>query len=318
MELKMNADKSKLQKLTDIAHLYYEQDLTQNEIAKKYGVSRPLISRMLKEAKAAGIVKIEICSPFPEGSYVMEQAVERFQIRGGMAVQNRGNDNLTNDAVSRAAISYLTELEQASYGIGWGHIIGNLVSLMEKSEPVDGLAARVCPLIGNSGVGNRNYHSNELVRIFALQCHAAPEYFYAPFIVTSEQERDIFKELESYRLIEKIWSGLDVALVNIGNYPSVPDFASEARYGDVLRKEKAVGKILNYYLDVNGRIFHSENDYALQIPLDLLAQVKHVVGICSANTSPKALAGALRTGLVHHLIAPEEVLRGAVEFAEGS
>lgn len=313
----MNADKNKLQKLTEIAHLYYEQDLTQNEIAKKYGVSRPLISRMLKEAKAAGIVKIEICSPFPEGSYVMEQAVERFHIRGGKAVSNRGNDNLTNDAISEAAIRYLLELKQAGYGIGWGHIIGNLVSLMEKSDPVDGLAARVCPLIGNSGVGNRNYHSNELVRIFALQCHAAPEYFYAPFIVASEQEREIFEELESYRQIEKIWAGLDVALVNIGNYPSVPDFASEARYGDVLRKEKAVGKILNYYLDVDGRIFHSENDYALQIPLEMLGKVKHVVGICSANTSPKALVGALRTGLIHHLVAPEAVLREAVEYAAG-
>lgn len=317
MGKQMNADKSKLQKLTEIAHLYYEQDLTQNEIAKRYGVSRPLISRMLKEAKAAGIVKIEICSPFPEGSYVMEQAMECFHIRGGKAVSNRGNDNLTNDAISGAAISYLQELKQSAYGIGWGHIIGNLVSLMEKSEPVDGLAVRICPLIGNSGVGNRNYHSNELVRIFALQCHAVPEYFYAPFIVASEQEREIFEELESYRQIEKIWAGLDVALVNIGNYPSVPDFASEARYGDILRKEKAVGKILNYYLDVNGRIFHSENDYALQIPLEMLEKVKHVVGICSANTSPKALVGALRTGLIHHLVAPEAVLREAVEYTAG-
>lgn len=313
----MNVDKNKLQKLTDIARLYYEQDMTQSEIAKRYGVSRPLISRMLKEAKDAGIVKIEICPPFPEGRHIMELACEIFGLRGGIAVPARGNDNLINDAVSLAAVGYMEKLKQSSCGIGWGHIIGNLVSLMEKSEPVEGLVYKVCPLIGNSGVGNRNYHSNELVRIFAQQCHAAPEYFYAPFIVTSEQEREIFEELESYRVIEKLWAGLDMALVNIGNYPSVPDFASEARYGDMLRREKAVGKILNYYLDVNGRVFHSDMDYALQIPLEALGNVKQVVGICSANTSSKALVGALRTGLLHHVIAPMEILRGAVEYSSG-
>lgn len=310
----MNISNEKIQKLTEVSRLYYEQDMTQNEIAKRYQVSRPLVSRMLKEARTLGIVNIEIRSPLEGNSCVLNQVRNIFNIRGGVVVPGGHNDNVTNDAVSEAAISYMLDLKQANYGIGWGHIIGNLVSLMEKREPVDGLAARVCPLIGNSGVGNRNYHSNELVRIFALQCHAAPEYFYAPFIVTSEQERQIFEELESYQVIARAWERLDAVLVNIGNYPSVPDFASEARYGDVLRKEKAVGKILNYYLDVNGRIFHSDTDHALQIPLDVLGRVKHVIGICSSNTSPKALVGALRTGLINHLVAPEEVVRGAVEL----
>lgn len=312
----MNTDKNKLQKLTDIARMYYEQDMTQNEIAKKYKVSRPLISRMLKEAKTAGIVKIEIFPPFPEESLIMEQACSVFGIQGGAAVAGRGNDNETNDAVSEAAVGYLKGLGMSNYGIGWGHIIGNLVSYMEKQEPVSGLAKKVCPLIGNSGVGNRNYHSNELVRVFALQCGGAPEYFYAPFVVTSEQEREIFEELESYQMMKRTWENLEVALVNIGNYPSVPDFATEARYGSILREQKAVGKILNYYMDIQGRIFHSDTDYALQIPLELLRQVPHVVGICSANTSPKALTGALRTGLIRHLIAPADILKAAAEMAE--
>ena len=312
----MNIDKDKLQKLTDMARLYYVQDMTQNEIAKQYGVSRPLISRMLKEAKEQGIVKIEICPPYDEAALLIERAGRLFGIQGGVAVPDKGSDNETNDAVSAAALSYMQELGQARIGIGWGHIIGNLVTYMEKREPLDGVACRVCPLIGNSGVGNRNYHSNELVRVFAQQCHGAPEYFYAPFIVTSEQEREIIEELESYQVIARAWAGLDVALVNIGNYPSVPDFASEARYGDVLRKERAVGKILNYYLDIHGKIFQSDTDYALQIPLETLRTVDHVIGICSANTSPRALAGALRTGLIRHVAVPESILREAVELAE--
>jgi len=312
----MNTDISKLEKLTDVARLYYEKDMNQSEIAKIYGVSRPLISRMLKEAKDSGIVKIEICPPFDEAARLGARAEKAFGIKGGVAVRVKGTDNEINAAVVSKAILYLQELHAASIGIGWGHIIGDMVSYMEKNGTIDGLARHVCPLIGNSGVGNRNYHSNELVRLFAQLCHGEPQYFYAPFLVASQEERAIIKGLEGYQNVEKTWRSLDLALVNIGNYPSVPDFASEARFGEKLRSGKAVGRILNYYLDVHGHIFQSENDYSLQIPLEILKEVPSVVGICSANTSPKALLGALRTGYIDHVIAPWETLKKAVETAE--
>lgn len=310
----MNINNDKIQKLVDISRMYYEQDKTQSEIAKKYQVSRPLVSRMLKEAREYGIVNIEIHSPLKNDNLTLNQLQNSFNLKGGAIVPNGSNDNITNDAVSKAAIQFIADMGQKNFGIGWGHIIGNLVTIMEKSQPVKGAAARVCPLIGNSGVGNRNYHSNELVRIFALQTGAAPEYFYAPSYVLSSQEMSLFKELDSYKSVYRFWERLDVALVNIGNYPSVPDFASVARYGVMLSKEKAVGRILNYYLDVNGRIFQSDFDYSLQIPIEILGRIKHVIGICSSNTNPKALVGALRTGLVSYVVAPEEVAKAVMEY----
>ncbi len=53
-----------------------------------------------------------------------------------------------------------------------------------------------------------------------------PEYVYAPAFVTMEQ----FQSMENYHTLEAAWRKLDVAIVNIGNYPSAPDFASEDRY----------------------------------------------------------------------------------------
>jgi Transcriptional regulator, contains sigma factor-related N-terminal domain len=37
-------------KLVQIARQYYEQNLTQDEIAANFGLSRPTVSRMLKKA----------------------------------------------------------------------------------------------------------------------------------------------------------------------------------------------------------------------------------------------------------------------------
>ncbi len=46
--------------LVEISRLYYEQGLTQTEIAEMLGQSRPIISRKLSEARELGIVKIYI------------------------------------------------------------------------------------------------------------------------------------------------------------------------------------------------------------------------------------------------------------------
>lgn len=66
-------DNVKTQKMVEIAKMYYEEDLTQNEIAKRLGVSRPLVSKMLADAKEAGIVTIQINSPFVSNDFLMEE-----------------------------------------------------------------------------------------------------------------------------------------------------------------------------------------------------------------------------------------------------
>lgn len=306
----------KIGRLVDVARMYYEHDKTQSEIAADCGISRPMVSRLLKEARDMGIVTIRIQPPGGQGSLqasIMEQVGRAFGIYEGMVVPDGPNDHTTNAAVAETAVAYLESLEEHILGVGWGHIIGDVVKHMEQKNRLVHVCTSVCPLIGNGGVGLKNYHSNELVRTIAEHSGARPEFIYSPACVLSAQELKLTKELDSYREIYQIWEKMDVALVNIGNFPSVPDFASEARYGDRLIREKAVGRFLNYFVDSQGRVICSETDYAVQIPLELLARTRHVVGICSANTSPRALKGALRSGYINHILAPEHVIRGSLE-----
>ena len=55
------ADK-RIERLTQVARMYYEQNMNQSEIAKAIGVSRPLVSVLLAEARECGIVTITINS----------------------------------------------------------------------------------------------------------------------------------------------------------------------------------------------------------------------------------------------------------------
>lgn len=56
----MRVSKEKVKRLEIIARMYYEGKLTQREIAFKLGVSRPLISRLLQDARDLGLVEIRV------------------------------------------------------------------------------------------------------------------------------------------------------------------------------------------------------------------------------------------------------------------
>ena len=49
--------------LADVAQQYYLEDMTQEQIARRIGVSRSNVSRMLKDARERGVVEIRIHHP---------------------------------------------------------------------------------------------------------------------------------------------------------------------------------------------------------------------------------------------------------------
>ena len=188
-------------------------------------------------------------------------------------------------------------------GVGWGYLIGQLVTWLESNPQLNSSITDICPLVGNASIPARNYQSNENVRLMAQQLGAAPHFLYLPALPDNLEEKRLLCSTEVYHQIEQQWDGIDTALVNIGNYPSSPDFASLVRYGNLLQKQRACGRMLVYYFNEDGTVIQSDQDFAIQIPLEALRRCPNIVGVCSANTSAKALRGALRSGILTHIVA---------------
>ncbi len=298
----------KLRKLESVARLYYEQGKNQAEIAGILGVSRPLVSRMLDEARKHGVVEIRIIPQERDNKSLLEKAKAVYGLQGGVWVGELGDDSEMNGRIGGAALSLIDELGGGHLGIGWGHVIGSMVSVLENNPSQKSSVTDVCPMVGNSHVAIRHYHSNENTRIVAQQTMSQGHYLYTPALAETRQELELLLQTEQYRAILREWNKLDIALVNIGNHPSSPDFATGARFGNLLVKQRAVGRIIAYYYDENGRIIHSNHDYIIQIPLDILTERKAVIGICSAFINHKALKGALATRLLTHIVAREAVM----------
>lgn len=299
--MKISLEKQK--KLAYVARRYYLEDQRQSDIARELGVSRPMVSRMLSEARELGVVEIVIHEPGTQAARLLEQLERSHAIRGGILVEEGADDDATNQLLSQGAVDLLRQIGTRRLGVGWGYLIGQLVTWLEENPQPESTVTDICPLVGNASIPARNYQSNENVRLMAQQLGAAPHFLYLPALPDSLEEKRLLCSSEIYRQIHQQWQQIDTALVNIGDYPSSPDFASLVRYGSLLQQQHACGRMLVYYFNETGTIIQSEQDFAIQVPLETLMQCPNIIGVCSANTSAKALRGALRTGAFTHIVA---------------
>ena len=309
----MDTSLEKKKRLAHVARKYYMEDQKQSDIARDLGVSRPLISRMLSEARELGIVEITIHEPGAREARLLERLQLSSSIRGGILVEDGANDDATNRLLSQGAVELLRQLGVRRLGVGWGYLIGQLVSWLEENPQPNSTITDICPLVGNASIPARNYQSNENVRLMAQQMGATPHFLYLPALPESLEEKQLLCSTEVYRQIQQQWEKLDTALVNIGDYPSSPDFASLVRYGNLLQQQRACGRMLIYYFNEDGFIIQSEQDFAIQIPIDILKRCPNIIGVCSANTSAKALRGALKSGFFTHIAARAELIKTLLE-----
>ena len=309
----MKISQEKQKKLAYVARRYYLEDQRQSDIAKELGVSRPMVSRMLAEARELGVVEITVHDPETRIATLLERLRLSTSIRGGVLVEDGADEDATNQLLSQGAVELLRQLETRRLGVGWGYLIGQLVTWLEQHPQPHSAITDICPLVGNANIPARNYQSNENVRLMAQQLGAAPHFLYLPALPEGLEEKQLLCSTEVYRQIHQQWEQLDTALVNIGNYPSSPDFASLVRYGSLLQQYHACGRMLVYYFNEQGTVIQSDQDFAIQVPLDTLRQCPRIIGVCSANTGAKALLGALRSGVFTHLVARSELVKSLLD-----
>ena len=82
-----NSDDIRL--IVKIAQLYYEQDMTQAQIARELGIYRTTISRLLKRCRDQGIVTIAINYDYNENLWLEQQVKQKFR----EGANKRGNSS---------------------------------------------------------------------------------------------------------------------------------------------------------------------------------------------------------------------------------
>lgn len=307
----------KIERMIKIARMYYEQDMTQNQIAKELNISRPLVSILLTEAKECGIVTISVNDISSSTDKLAENLKERFSLKNIVLVPDETIGDVTNMSVAEAALEHFLKNKNIgkNVGIGWGAIIGHMAKLAETMEEEKKSIGNIFPLTGGISSVFLGYHTNEMVRIFALKSGKNADFVYIPAIFDTQNELEIVKQTEPYINIQEKWNKMNQAIVSISNYPSNPDIGTKSLYDDKLMRECAVGRILAHFYDKFGNVITPNKDNVLQASMEQLKKVE-ITAVCSHQLTPASVVGALRLGIISSLILPISLAQKVVNYKD--
>lgn len=302
--------------LVRVAQMYYLENMSQAEIANVVGVSRPQVSKLLMKAREIGIVTITVAEVSDRLKGYETSLCQRHLLNFCRVVPECSSHFETERSIAQCALEQINKIAETAHtiGIGWGAMLNSVCDLGPIREHVNE-AASVVPLIGSLNATNNGYNTNELVRKLGLILGMTPRYLYAPAFPQLREEQAQFLETYNFRQISGYWDQLDAAIFRIKAYPGVPDLATSSRYGRALEINKAVGVILSDFYDISGRTISGEMDFSISISRQQFMRTPVRLAVGANTTTPQSVLGALRTGMVTHLILSENMAREVLRLS---
>jgi DNA-binding transcriptional regulator LsrR (DeoR family) len=294
--------------LIEVAHLYYEENLSQQQIADRLHVSRSLIALYIKKARDMGIVRIEILDPKDSHTKLATQLREKFGLSYANVVSSAHNSAaLTRRALGNAAAAFITEhLKDGDVlGLGWGRTVMEVANLIAPEKPYQ---INVVPLQGESSYTDTYSQLNQIIMQVAKRFGGLPHFLFAPILVGSQNLRNAFMNDESARNIIDLWDSLDIVCEGIGSVP--PSEGQIVYIGEEnmsrLQNKGAKGDICARYYNQKGRFIEDQiNDRLISISLEQMRKAKMLIAVAGGAEKASATLSALRTGLVSALFIDE-------------
>ncbi|MCI9888999.1 sugar-binding transcriptional regulator [Micrococcales bacterium 31B] len=298
--------------LVQAARLYYEQGLSQGDVAAAMNISRSNVSRVLASARERGIVEISIHDPGERLEALERKLVQRFGLRDcRIAPAEGGGGDL--HAVGRLGASWLVDTLDpgGSVGLSWGSTVQAVVDNVPNRALPD---VTVLPLVGGLSVFDAVTSGEALVRNLAAKLGARQRSLYAPALVESKTIRDAFMGERSIRETLAAAASVDCAIVGIGaaGVGASGQVLAAMNLSEPERDEfdaaSPVGDMCARYFDVRGAaVCGATAERAIVIGWEDLRRIPSVVGVCTGIHKLSAALGALRSGLVDVFIADAEL-----------
>lgn len=296
---------SDIQQLIQASRLYYELGETQSRVAEILGVTRPQVSRLLKRARAEGIVEIRIVDQAAWSSMAGERLRERFGLAAVHLTPGLvGPEDVSRRMIGRLAADALRGAvrDGAVVGIGDGASISAVADAVAADEPLHETGATVVPLCGGYWFTGP---AREPFRRVADGIGGLPIGLLAPGLVDDPATKRSLVAHAGVRRIADLWERLEVAAFGIGG----PTWSAAALGPDIvaeLDRSGAVGEVLVSPFDLDGR-FVSDALRERTIAYDAreLRRIAVRIGVAGGPSKVRPILGALRGGTLTTLVTDE-------------
>ena len=294
-------------RLAKVAEMYYLQNLSQQEIAKQFNISRPHVSRLLKRAREEEIVTVTIKSLYSHCLHLEEELKQKGKLKDCCVIPATRKN--IKKLVGEAAADYLDKTIHSvnSIGVAWGTtLLGFALSIKKRFIP----SKEVLPLVGGLSNQGMDINTNEIVRLLGNAYNCSYYTLNAPAIVENKEIRDAFLSSKNIHTILEKAREVDIAFVGISsmtpsstlikvNYLSLSEI-------EQLRKNGVVGGICSRFFFEDGQPYKGDMDGRI-IGIDThdLKKIPKVIALAVGNEKVPGIIGAIRGGYMDTLITDE-------------
>jgi deoxyribonucleoside regulator len=309
---------SDIQQLVQASRLYYELGETQSRVAEILGVTRPQVSRLLKRARAEGVVEIRIVDGATAPSAVGESLRERFGLVAvHVAPAVAGPEEVRRRMIGRLGAEVLRASirDGAVVGIGDGASISAVADAVAADEPVHETGATVVPLCGGYWFTGP---AREPFRRVADGIGGGALGLLAPGLVDDPATKRALVAHDGVRRIAQLWERLDVAAFGIGG----PAWNAASLGRDIAREldqDGAIGEVLVSPFDGHGRfVCDALRDRTIAYDARELpaGRIAVRIGVAGGPAKVRPILGALRGGLLTHLVTDQPTAEAVLALAD--
>lgn len=280
------------------AWYYYFQDMTQQQISDRLGISRIRVIRLLERARQTGMIQFSLRRGNEERLQIEKKLMETFGLEDVFVVPSPADSSQTNANIAEAASMYINERlhEGSVINIGYGdtpsRILNNLATTAEQTITCVSLTG-----------GVSYYLPNARSNVFNARLHLIP----APLLASSKEMADAIRQESSVSEISRMISLAQLTVVGIGSM----DGGATIFHSGILNSndllylsmQGARGDVLSHFVDENGALIHSPiEDRLIATSMEVLSQLHNVIGVAAGPVKAEAIRAVLKGGILDTLI----------------
>lgn len=299
-----------ISQLITVSEYYYLEGLTQKEISEKVHIHRSEISRMLKQARKLGLVKITVNSHIQGLTDLQDFLIKKFKLKDALVVPESTN-NFDLQTLGDFAAQYLTKnlSSNSTIGVSWGRSLAHTIQSLPSKSTKHGMT--IVPLIGGpAGRLKNDYQSNQLTYLMAEKLNGKSESLNSPALVSSKELKDELMSNPNNQIITSYWKNLDYAIIGIGSslitdLSQWKQFYKNSNFLNVFKKGNAVGDILSRPFTQEGKFIDSSKIHVVGLDPKSLKKVPNVIAIACGKNKVNSILGALNSNVLDVLITTD-------------
>lgn len=291
------------------AWLSYIGGHTQEDIARRLGVSRVKVNRLIATAHREGLVRVFVEGTAAECMALEDRLAKTYGLDFCTVAPDLGESDLPLQTLAAAGAHFLLRALERSevrvVGIGHGRTLAAIVDRLPRLPRAD---LKFVSLLGSL---TRSAAANPFDVIHRLAGKTGGESYFmpVPFFADSVEDKAVLAAQRSVKDVFALAARADLVLVGIGDLGAEAHLLetgmiTAAEFAE-LEREGAEGEVLGHFFKSDGGSVQADiNRRALGIePASLRG--KEVVAIAGGRSKVRALAAVLASGLLTGLVTDE-------------